>query len=806
MNRNICFNCGGELIERKGRTVCAYCGTYMPKNISNEETILLTSACQKLRLADFSEAEQEFDDLIRRHPNNAQAYWGRLLARYGIKYEEDYDGSRIPTCYAASIESVCESSDYKKAIDYADEENSAVFRRHAAYIERVRKEWVEKAIKEPPYDIFISYKDSDGENGLARTDDSFAMQELYFHLKERGYRVFFSRESLRDKEGEKYEPYIYNALSTAKIMLVYGSRPEYIRATWVKNEWTRYLKRMREGKKKQGSLLVVYKGFKPSELPGALSALQGFDAGSQLFSTLLFSRIEELLADTPSVEKHEKADAENGAVCHHVPIVIPAQAPTCTKPGWTESSHCEKCGTVLKEVRIIPATGHSFGDWRVAKKATCTEDGLYERVCRCGEKEMRPILCHGHVTSGEWETVEAPAPGKEGRRAKLCIRCGAYVDQDVIPSLPIRKASQGLRYKVNEDGKTCTIKGRGTCTDTDLVIPDTIDGYRVTAVGSDKKHRFGLVVSNFEAQLTSVVIPDSVTSIGKCAFSDCRNLTSAVIPPSVTSIEAWAFAGCRRLTSLTLPDSVTTIGTKAFEDCVSLTDLVIPDSVTRIGDRALNGVGAVSVSQDHAKYRSIDGNLYTKDGKTLLHYAANKKAPSFSVPHSVTRIGNGAFCGCGDLESIVIPDSVTGIGERAFEGCERLTDAVIPNAVTTIENGLFFGCKSLVSVRLPSAATGIGAFAFYRCASLTEAVIPDTVTEIGERAFVDCGKLREVVIPHSVTSIGNECFSGCRSLKNIRYLGSAAQWKTVTLGDEWKKSSSIHVITCTDGKIRFWLK
>ena len=377
MNQNICFNCGGNLIERNGRTVCAYCGTYMPKNISNEETILLTSASQKLRLADFSEAEQEFDDLIRRHPNNAYGYWGRLLARYGIKYEEDYDGSRIPTCYAASIESVCESSDYQKAIDYADEENRAVFRRHAAYIERVRKEWVEKAIKEPSYDIFISYKDSDSENGLERTDDSFAMQELYFHLKERGYRVFFSRESLRDKEGEKYEPYIYNALSTAKIMLVYGSRPEYIRATWVKNEWTRYLKRMREGKKKQGSLLVVYKGFKPSELPGALSALQGFDAGSQLFSTLLFSRIEELLADTPSVEKHEKADAENGAVCHHVPIVIPAQAPTCTKPGWTESSHCEKCGTVLKEaasspLRVIASVIGALRKRQPAPRTVCT--------------------------------------------------------------------------------------------------------------------------------------------------------------------------------------------------------------------------------------------------------------------------------------------------------------------------------------------------------------------------------------------------------------------------------------------------
>ena len=127
MNHNMCYNCGGDLYEQGGRLVCAHCGSYMPDQISSEEVMLLTSACQKLRLADFFEAEQEFEDLIRRHPKNAQGYWGRLLARYGIKYEEDYDGSRIPTCYAASIESVYDSSDYKKAMEYADEENRVVF-------------------------------------------------------------------------------------------------------------------------------------------------------------------------------------------------------------------------------------------------------------------------------------------------------------------------------------------------------------------------------------------------------------------------------------------------------------------------------------------------------------------------------------------------------------------------------------------------------------------------------------------------------------------------------------------------------
>ena len=298
MNQNMCYNCGGEIISRGGRFVCSSCGSYMPEQISGEEVSLLYAAFQKLRLADFYEAEREFDDIIRRHPQNAQAYWGRLMSRYGIKYERDYDGRNIPTCYATSIDSVYESYDYRKAMELADAETRAVFKDHADYMERVRKEWLDKASREKPYDIFISFKDSDQEeqkNGREHTVDSDYLRELYLYLMKKGYRVFFSRESLEDKGGEKYEPYIYAALSTAKVMLVYGSKPEYINATWVKNEWTRYQKRIRSGEKHPDSLIVAYKGFSPKDLPLELSesGRQHLDASKPSFYNELIEIIEQ---------------------------------------------------------------------------------------------------------------------------------------------------------------------------------------------------------------------------------------------------------------------------------------------------------------------------------------------------------------------------------------------------------------------------------------------------------------------------------------------------------------------------------
>ena len=148
MNQNMCYNCGGEIISRGGRFVCSSCGSYMPEQISGEEVSLLYAAFQKLRLADFYEAEREFDDIIRRHPRNAQGYWGRLMSHYGIKYEKDYDGRCIPTCYATSIDSVYESSDYRKAMELADAETRAVFKDHADYMERVRRNgWTRRAVK-----------------------------------------------------------------------------------------------------------------------------------------------------------------------------------------------------------------------------------------------------------------------------------------------------------------------------------------------------------------------------------------------------------------------------------------------------------------------------------------------------------------------------------------------------------------------------------------------------------------------------------------------------------------------------------
>ena len=446
--QSVCNICGANYEYRNGRWKCPACGAFKAEELSSEEATLLYNAAQKLRLSNFSEAEEAYSDIIEKYPRNANAYWGRLLAKYGIKYEEDFDGRKIPTCYAASIESVVADSDYLNAIEFADAETREYFELQADYIERVRKEWINKAQKEKPYDVFICYKDSDLEKGIERTSDSIEAQELYIHLTNQGYRVFYSRESLRDKVGEKYEPYIFNALSTAKVMLVYGSSAEYIKSTWLKNEWHRYYKKIVAGEKHQESLIVACDGFSPSELPTILSSRQCLDAKRKTFYSDLDKCIRRIIQESPeySAPSPKKEEAFFSGLHEHTYKTKVVKA-TCIAKGYT--IHRCDCGYEYKDT-YTPLVDHSFKvDERV--EPTCTKDGYEKKTCKiCGESITDKLSAFGHQFS-KWVETKHPTCTEDGEAQRQCTRCG-HIEKKPIP----KTGHQYSSWMTNADGtQTC---------------------------------------------------------------------------------------------------------------------------------------------------------------------------------------------------------------------------------------------------------------------------------------------------------------------------------------------------------------
>ena len=294
-----CKMCGGDLVIEPGATVaeCEYCGTKQTiPNQDDEKKLTLFARANRLRMGcEFDKAAGIYESIVADFPQEAEAYWGLVLCKYGIEYVDDpATGKKIPTCHRSSFESIMEDSDFEQALENADVVARKVYRDEAKQIEEIRKGIIEVSGKEEPYDIFICYKETD-ENGQ-RTVDSVIAQDVYDALTEKGYRVFFSRITLEDKLGQEYEPYIFAALNSAKIMLAFGTDYEYYNAVWVKNEWSRYLKLMARDKAKH--LIPCYKGIDAYDMPKEFAKLQAQDMGKVGAIQDLLRGIEKLLPRT----------------------------------------------------------------------------------------------------------------------------------------------------------------------------------------------------------------------------------------------------------------------------------------------------------------------------------------------------------------------------------------------------------------------------------------------------------------------------------------------------------------------------
>ena len=280
---------------------------------------------------------------------------------------------------------------------------------------------------------------------------------------------------------------------------------------------------------------------------------------------------------------------------------------------------------------------HSYEEWTVVKEPTKTDRGLKERTCWCGEKE----------------TQEIPMKG-----------------------------SEGLKFTLNNDGLSYSVTGIGTCTDTDVVIPDTYEGLPVTSIGNG------------------------------------------------------AFKRCESMTSIRIPDSVTSIGDGAFDLCTFLTSIEIPDSVQYIGGHAFYGTHLTLNKYDNAYYVGNDNNPYF-----ILMCVESSDIESCKIHDDTKFIYTYAFLDCKSLTSIVIPDSIISIGWYAFQGCKLLTSIEIGDSVTSIGYTAFAGCTSITNIVIPNSVTNIDRRAFYGCTSLESVIIPESVVSIGKDTFYDCTSL-----------------------------------------------------------------
>lgn len=428
----------------------------------------------------------------------------------------------------------------------------------------------------------------------------------------------------------------------------------------------------------------------------------------------------------------------------------------------------------------------------VTTPVTCTTDG---------EKDCTATVTFNNQTYTDVKTVTVEKTG-HSISGNSCVNCG-------------QPASEGLDM-VLISADEYTVSGIGTCTDTEILIPTTYNGLPVVSVEASA------FLDN--TSITSVVLPDGITSIGENAFNGCESLTSVTFGKNsqLSSIGPGAFNYCYSLESITIPESVTNIGSEAFNyccglrsvtfgensqltsigdyaflGCYSIESITIPASVTSIGEWAfvecyrlvevwnLSKLNITAGSEDnsyvgyYAKrvetepsesyvYTDENGYVIYYDGKVkaLINYTGNET--KLTIPDDITELNCFALSDCYNITSVTFGENsqLTSIGDGAFNWCESLESITIPDSVTSIGDGAFCFCAKLTSITIPDGVKSIGNHAFAGCSALESITIPDSVLNIGDSAFEECTALKSITIPGSVLSIGQRTFAGCSGLES----------------------------------------
>ncbi len=606
-----CKYCGGEMdkvdgLKSVGR--CKYCGSKqtLPKLHDEKRANLFDRANHMRRNNEFDKAEALFEQILNEDPSDPEAYWSLVLCRFGIEYVEDSKTKeRKPTVNRTQMTSIFADENYKSAIKNADEEQKKLYEHEANVINEIQKEIHVISEKEEPFDVFICYKETD-VNGK-RTEDSVLANRIYNELTHNGYKVFYARETMKKKAGEKYEPYIFSALNSAKIMIVLGTQKDYLQAPWVRNEWSRFLGQIKNGAKK--AIVPIYKGMDPYDLPEEISDLQAYDMTRIGFDEELVSYVQDHIP----LQKEEKAQAATGAASvekkkRKYPIIISAIALvlavaigitvfTVLKQENPDVPDSETTGATVDNDSIEKDTTESNKPGNDTTENETSGDKVEDTVGSI-KNEMYNVNISSSNSSLPADGVVNVDEIKDGTDYTL-----------VTTALPTNiKTFHAYDISITSVGKPYEPDGEVTVT---LPLPDDIDGakaavYYVSKSGVAEEHKcnvsggnISFVTTHFSIYVIAEKIVSDFTytenSDGTISISGYHgSATTFMIPETidgktVTSIAAKAFDSMDSLVSITIPTTVTSIGGNAFYGCTSITTITIPESVESVGVTAFYG-------------------------------------------------------------------------------------------------------------------------------------------------------------------------------------------------------------------------
>lgn len=835
-----CKNCGGILVptlEDPSRGVCdsCFCPGIIPSITDERRADAHNRGIDFRRARKFDDALAEFAGIVKENPKDAEAHWDMMLCRYGINYEKDYrSGEYIPTCDRLSDVSVYSDPDYKAALEYAKLSLREYYKEQADHIEKIRLGMIALAAKAEAYDVFICFKDTDDRTGR-RTEDSHTAHEIYMELTNKGYKVFFSRVTLKEEHlGEEWEPVIYAALNTAKLMLVVGCSRDNIEAPWVKNEWTRYL--AVRAKDKTKSIITCYDGkrMKVEDIPPELGALEAIDfRESTFYKYILQTVFAHCNKSTPKVSAAQQKSAGN-----YVKRAFQ----------FLEDGNWDKADKMLEEALDLDPEN---GDAHLGKL-------LLDRKCRSVERlnnESTPISRSGHYSRAvKYATIE--------RRNQL-----QAIDQMITKRLEEQRREKDYNSMVSKFDSLSTaseatdfaakFRKMGDYKDAATYAQSCETKAKLFREQAEREAEEARAREEAEAKRRAEEVAaearrkeEELEAQRKEQERQRKKAKRVKIRKRIRRIVFWAivalllvyqFYGKNYIAATeayTLAEQYAENGdyknatmqyfvaakvnyqdseAKAYEYCekwlgwepvVLTTDEYPWWSVDNAGGLQLD-YDKYDSSVEFALPAILDGELVSGIGEGC--FEGNDGLKSLNLPANYTWIGDRAFAECYNLGSITM-QGVEVVGYSAFYDCDSLTTVVLPESCRSISPNAFEDCDYLNNVTLNAGLVEINEAAFRYCSSLTAVNIPATVETIGyeafaytslvtltfeegaggigERAFAECDYLSAVSVPGSVASVGDGAFFACDALASATF-GAGVESIGVNAFDDCYMLSSV---------------
>ncbi len=754
-----CRCCGANLDHRAaagGVIKCAYCGTTwtLPSfGLSAYVTAQLVSGENDIDRGDFDAARMCFEKAIEQAPAEPEAHFGLARAKLRVQFIVDRSGETPcvrPICHEISSKYFTEDAEYLKAVELATDEQREIYRAQGREIDHIREEFYRLQREGLDYDVFLCTKVS--KTGTDETGDDFTAEshetlKLYYFLKDKKLRPFYSEVDAKGRTGEDYEALIYYALLKSESMVVVCFNEEYLHTPWVKNEYTRFTEMMKQGQKGRGALTILYHDAKHPI--GRLSGIDGTIEGIGCDSPDAFSRVESHVRKFLDLRHLREEDDARREEVKRIKEEAALRREENEAHRLQLQAEKEKGRQAERERRHALAMQRAEEKRRLeAERAERKQQAELEKE---EQKQRKASEKTARKTSRKRKRAAAAESFKDGIASFFSsvgggLKKGAEVLNIIFAVLDFAGCLFAVSYPfaaslaagTAEYAAYLIVLGilAGILFLHALVILIGGGGGGVLLGGLLLEGVIGticILIGWFCRTMDAWIWVQFAFGIGVGVVS-FFSLSSDADHYAFSYI--WGFALFAALCGLlcTIQNQKTAVDGfyyEVLEDgtasvCVykyDMEDLVIPDEI------------------DGYRVTQVAGPFVGRDNSVK----------SVVIPDGILKIGAGAFKGCTSLREISIAETVISVGEGAFEGCTALTEIELPAAVRELGKSAFAGCSRLAEVNIPTAISAVPNSCFKNCSKLAEIAIPDNIKYIEDNAFKGCINLKNVSLPsHSV--------------------------------------------------------